>query len=446
MSALDRFVSLTFVSFLAVELVCGNNDASWNTRLSWFATALFGSLYLYKYEHSSTPLPQEPQVVQSIPIATPAPDLAEPTTPVVSPQERRLLPSPLLPEDSIVSSSSVPNSTSSNSFKRRRFSFRRKRSQRMSNVQESPLKLDSTLNNTEEMSSLNNGNSTIQEETELLAKFGFGPEAERPPEDFVYTRTDTWGYLGHLDPEQEEALQHMRSRGFSCKESEMDPPALLIDDEFLLRFLRARKFDLPKVEKLLKNHLAWRDQFLPTQITPADVAQVLGSGLARFGPYSKTCLPSVMVKVEYFEPSVFKDVDAFTRYVAFFFERGLLRLPKGADKAILFFDMKGWSLLKHGNPHSLSLIKELIHIIQTHNVERLSQCILLNTPFIFQSTWNIIKGFLDSVIVKKVMFVTNPEKMLELFDAAHLPIEYGGLRVEPYPIEGFAELHRAKAE
>jgi len=32
----------------------------------------------------------------------------------------------------------------------------------------------------------------------------------------------------------------------------------LYDDKYLLRFLRARKFDLAKTEKMFQNHIEWK--------------------------------------------------------------------------------------------------------------------------------------------------------------------------------------------
>ena len=53
---------------------------------------------------------------------------------------------------------------------------------------------------------------------------------------------------------------------------------------------------------------------------------------------------------------------------------------------------------------------------------------------------SIIKGWLDPKVVHKVVFVTDKKVVLELVDANQLPVEYGGERVEPYPIEGLGEL------
>ena len=276
-------------------------------------------------------------------------------------------------------------------------------------------------------------------------EFGFGPEAPRPASSFEYTNPNPWGYAGNLDANQQKALDELRSRNLSCIESRDSPPRFIVNDETLLRFLRARKFDVDKAGRMLESHLAWRDKFLPSRLTPNDIAGVLGSGLARFGPYSKTGLPVTMIKVEYYDPSKFEgDVDLFTRYVAFFFERAVTRLPKGGDKGLLFFDMKGWSLRRHATKFSLKLIAELINIIQAHNPERLEKCILFNTPLIFSGTWAIIKVLIDPVVAGKIQFVSDTRVMLDLFDKEVLPIEYGGTRDLPYPIEGFAELHTAK--
>jgi hypothetical protein len=77
-------------------------------------------------------------------------------------------------------------------------------------------------------------------------------EAEKD-DDFVYVRKDNWGYAGHLTPDQEKCLQAMRDNKYSCTESEAGTWNL--DDDCLLRFCRARKFDLKKADKMFTAHL-----------------------------------------------------------------------------------------------------------------------------------------------------------------------------------------------
>ena len=116
------------------------------------------------------------------------------------------------------------------------------------------------------------------------------------------------------------------------------------------------------------------------------------------------------------------------------------KLPPTAEKGVLFFDMRGWSLWKHANAHSLKLVGVLIKIIQDQNPERLQQAVLFNAPAIFSGTWKLIKGLLDPVVAAKVVFVNDVETVLKIVNRADLPKEYGGDRVEPYPIGGLDEI------
>jgi hypothetical protein len=44
------------------------------------------------------------------------------------------------------------------------------------------------------------------------------------------------------------------------------------------------------------------------------------------------------------------------------------------------------------------------------------------------------------VVAAKVIFVNDKSQVLDLVEAALLPAEYGGLRSEPYPIDGVEEI------
>lgn len=467
-SSLDRFVAVSFLCFLGVEYALSEEEWVWAVRGTWLAVALSGAWFL----RGSSLQEEEEEVLQVTTVSTTHTQRTE----TALAEDKKLVEEVVVeqstttvsvePASQVSAAPSVSSRSSSRSLLQRTRKTLSKLNPRKKNKNK---KKGEALNDTMEWSDLNstvepsvNESTTAEpavapaagDQAELeaynqqLAKLGFGPEAPRPPPDFEYVRPEeeNWGYSGHLEVEQQSSLDTVRGKTWTCKEAQLSPPAVVIDDEFLLRFLRARKFDVGKTEKLMQAHLDWRDKFMPTQITPNDVSEVLGSGLARFGPYSKQGLPTVMVKVSFFEPKLFPNVDMFTRYAAFFFERGVGKLPKGADKACLFFDMQGWSLFKHGTPYGLKLTLELLTIIQNHNVERLSLCILFNTPAVFGSTWRIIKKLLDPVVANKIHFVYDKSNVLEWFNQDTLPEEYGGLRKEPYPIEGYLELHSAPQE
>ena len=200
------------------------------------------------------------------------------------------------------------------------------------------------------------------------------------------------------------------------------------------RGCRSRKFDVDKTRAMLEGHVEWCDKYLPSTVTAQDVMAIIPCGLARPGPYTKEGLPIIIIKVENYDPTQFHDVDLFVKYCAYNFYAVAHRLPPGAEKGVLFFDMRGWSLWKHANSHSMKLVGILIKIIQDQNPERLQKAVLFNAPAIFSATWKLIKVLLDPVVAAKVVFVNDVDTVLQMVHASDLPKEYGGERTEPYPI------------
>lgn len=491
---LDRVASLAFAAFVGIEWQWGGSEEgeefAWRLRLAWFAVSCSAALVVHQAFPAGSDAKLEPApsatitaesiaaVVQPLLHSTPSaraiPHSASATVSVESlPVRAQSEPQRLVSKSSLRSrlsfssrrKSGVDLDTSllsadstedepasvktSRSFSFRPRLFGKKKHQLASTSQS----MSALVPTAYVVTAVQHEPQQHQEEEEeevvpnaLVVKdrFGFGPEAVPPPPGFVYVNPTPWGYLGHLSAEEQRVLEEMRKTPYTCVEHAQGK--YKIDDECLLRFLRARKFDLEKADKMFTAHLQWRDRFLPMSLTPNDISQVLGMGVARFGPYSKQGQPVIIIKVGQFDPSAFASVDLFTKYCAFFFERGVAKLAAhGNDKAVLFFDMNGWSLRKHATPHSLKLTGELINIIQAQNPERLSKCVLFGTPMLFNGTWKIISKLIDPVVVNKIQFVSESglHQVLEFVDADVLPKEYGGRRELPYPIEGYAEMHPA---
>ena len=63
------------------------------------------------------------------------------------------------------------------------------------------------------------------------------------------------GHHGDLSPEMEETLAKLKE-WIQCEELTEDNQ--MWDDYYLLRFCRARNFQLPKVQEMFKTHMEWR--------------------------------------------------------------------------------------------------------------------------------------------------------------------------------------------
>lgn len=83
-------------------------------------------------------------------------------------------------------------------------------------------------------------------------------------------KPEDWGFPGWLTPDQEKRLEELKemllkNRVFSQK--------TLMPDQHLLRFLRARDFNLKKTYDMLVNDLEWRRAFEGVTFRVADFPQ-----------------------------------------------------------------------------------------------------------------------------------------------------------------------------
>ncbi|MCQ6482892.1 hypothetical protein NPN19_23950, partial [Vibrio parahaemolyticus] len=78
------------------------------------------------------------------------------------------------------------------------------------------------------------------------------------------------GRVGDLSPKQEEALAKFRENVQDVLPTLPNP-----DDYFLLRWLRARSFDLQKSEAMLRKHVEFRNQQNLDQILTWQAPEVI---------------------------------------------------------------------------------------------------------------------------------------------------------------------------
>jgi hypothetical protein len=273
--------------------------------------------------------------------------------------------------------------------------------------------------------------------TSEAAEPAFGtPEFEEAKRRYIERR------VAELSPVQMEALELMRAHfaGASCAEIDQKAGTFRMDDATLLRFLHARKFDVGDARQMLSNHLAWRELFAPGLIQPADVEVGIRSGVARLAGRTHSKEPIVLVQVSCFRPGDYDSQDDFVRTCAFFFERCIREMPPGLEKGLIWFDMAGFSLIKHWNIKSAKLILAFIKVIQDQNPERMRRLMLFNSPRAFQVAWSVIRGWLDPDVEAKISFVGDYAALQDEMDATLIMQRYGGQRTEEWPVQGADEL------
>ncbi|KAK0389141.1 hypothetical protein NLU13_2716 [Sarocladium strictum] len=274
------------------------------------------------------------------------------------------------------------------------------------------------------------------------------------------------GNLGNLSPDQERALQeawvHLlrlcgnqdvkhgapdKSPIFMAHLKDKSPDhfrkslweSTLGDnpDALVLRFLRARKWDVTKGVEMLVSAVNWRDERqifksivgggegvgLKAKRTPDEEAFMAQyrSGKAYVRGADKDGHPVYIIKVRLHDPnkqpaSVMEDFALHNIETL----RPMARSRK--DKVCLIFDLTGFGLRNM----DFHFIKFLISILEARYPETLNVVLVHNAPFVFWGIWNVIKHWLDPVIASKINFTSGSKGMAQFIPKDNLQKCYGG--------------------
>ncbi|KAI9143458.1 CRAL-TRIO domain-containing protein [Paraphysoderma sedebokerense] len=247
----------------------------------------------------------------------------------------------------------------------------------------------------------------------------------------------TFGRLGHLTPQQETALNQLRTE--LVLENNFNPERH--DDCTLLRFLRARRFDVGKSKTMLLNCETWRKEYKVDELVKTFTfpeAEAVGHLYPQY--YHKTDKLGRPVYIENYTNLNIKELNNITtmerlqQKLIVEYELSLAyRYPacsklagRHIEQSCTILDLQGISLMSVGPV--ISFIREVSKIGQDYYPELLGTLFIINAPMLFSSVWSIIKAFLDEVTVKKIIILNSnyKSKVLEYIDEDHLPVIYGG--------------------
>ncbi|KAJ8697755.1 cytosolic factor, phosphatidylinositol/phosphatidylcholine transfer protein [Pleurotus ostreatus] len=215
-----------------------------------------------------------------------------------------------------------------------------------------------------------------------------------------------------------------------------------MDDAFLLRYLRARKFDLVKAKEMLVNAEKWRKEFGVDDIAENfDFKE--GSEVNKYYPqyYHKTDKDGRPVYVEQLGKLDIKALYAITTP-----ERLLKRLVHEYEKnehdrfpactkqighpietSCTILDLKGVSLTSFYSVKDY--VMQASSVGQDRYPETMGRFYLINAPWGFTTVWSFIKPWLDEVTVAKISILGSSysSELLKQIPAENLPKEFGGL-------------------
>ncbi|PWI72047.1 Sec14 cytosolic factor [Purpureocillium lilacinum] len=254
--------------------------------------------------------------------------------------------------------------------------------------------------------------------------------------DFPYTAAEKQdghpGFLTELQIAQVHQLRMMlEAEGYTER----------LDTLTMLRFLRARKFDVALSKQMFVECEKWRaetklDETVPTWDYPEKAE--LAKYYKQF--YHKTDKDGRPIYIE-----TLGGIDLTAMYKITSGERMLTnlaveyervadpRLPACSRKAgklletcCTIMDLKGVTLTKV--PSVYSYVRQASVISQNYYPERLGKLYLINAPWGFSTVWSVVKGWLDPVTVAKINILGSgyQSELLKQVPAENLPKEFGG--------------------
>ncbi|CAK9075235.1 SEC14 cytosolic factor (Phosphatidylinositol/phosphatidylcholine transfer protein) (PI/PC TP), partial [Durusdinium trenchii] len=102
------------------------------------------------------------------------------------------------------------------------------------------------------------------------------------------------------------------------------------------------------------------------------------------------------------------------------------RMGKRVTQQVVIMDFKGLSFWP--DPRAIAVFKDFLMVSQKYYPETLAIQFFLNTPPIFMAIWRLIKDWIDPVTAKKMHLLGSDfhSELLEYIHADQLPVEYGG--------------------
>eukprot|EP00249_Psilotum_nudum_P021595 c28166_g1_i3 orf=457-2055(-) len=219
-------------------------------------------------------------------------------------------------------------------------------------------------------------------------------------------------------------------------------PAKHDDYHALLRFLRARKYDIDKAKAMWESMLQWRREYGADTIEKDFIFREL--------PEVKSCYPQghhgvdkegrpIYIErigdIDHQKLAQITTIDRFLRYHVLEFEKTLnKRFPacsiaakKHINSTTAILDVAGTGF-KNLNKNSRDLIIGLQKIDGDNYPETLCHLYIINAGPGFKLLWNSIKGFLDPVTVSKISVLGTKyrNELLEVIDSSQLPDFLGG--------------------
>ncbi|KAK7838108.1 phosphatidylinositol/phosphatidylcholine transfer protein sfh3 [Quercus suber] len=204
--------------------------------------------------------------------------------------------------------------------------------------------------------------------------------------------------------------------------------------EALVRFLKARDWNVAKAHKMLVDCLHWRvqngiDNILSKPIIPIDLYRaVRDSHLQGFSGYTKQGLPVIAIGL---------GLSTFDKASVNYYVQSHIQLNEYRDRVVLvpFCNKEAWTTywylsenlrhdrLKLSALNNIKLLTAIATIDDLNYPEKTDTYYIVNAPYIFSACWKVVKPLLQERTRRKIQVLQGcgRDELLKIMDYGSLP-------------------------
>jgi hypothetical protein len=214
-------------------------------------------------------------------------------------------------------------------------------------------------------------------------------------------------------------------------------------DALLLRFLRARKWDVEKALVMMISTMQWRlnemhvdddimknGELAAMQTTSSDAKAKknaddfltqLRMGKSYLHGLDIEGRPMCFVRARLHKAGE-QTEESLERFTVYTIETARMLLRPPIDTATIVFDMTDFSMANM----DYTPVKFMIKCFEANYPESLGTVLVYRAPWVFNAVWSIVKGWLDPVVAGKVHFAKTIDELSNYVPRSQIPTELGG--------------------
>jgi len=241
--------------------------------------------------------------------------------------------------------------------------------------------------------------------------------------------------MGDLSNQQQAALVEVKQRLDQLQDERLRAYGKVIaDDGIVLRFLRARKFNVDQAMDMLMHTLRFRMEFQGISVDAIGIHNVqneIRTGTSFYHKCDREGRPVCIIRPRFHEPAK-SDFLEHQRFSVLMMEYGKRLLRPPIETVTIIFDMSDVGMKNL----DIKAMKFMIQMLQNHYPESLGRVLIWKTTWLFWTAWKILSPLLDPVTAAKVCFV-DKDSIKQYIDPDNLLQDFGGSDTYQYDSEKF---------